>query len=162
MKCRQCKKDLSVWLDGELPEPTAAEVQAHVESCPRCAAARDQLLVLSETMEQLPQLQASAGFDAAFRKKLQDARRRERLAAGQEPRRRFWRLPVLVGAAATVCGAAVVLLLVRAPGLPADPSAMELANHLELLQNYDVISNLDALENFELVEQLDRLTEGDR
>lgn len=162
MRCKKCQQSLSMWLDGELTAAVAEEVSGHVEGCPDCARSRDQLLALNARLEQLPGLEPSSGFDAAFARKLQDARRQQRLSAGQGKRRSFWRLPILAGAAATVCGAAVVALLIRSPALPDDPSAMELASHLELLQNYDVINHLDALENFELVEKLDSLVEADQ
>ncbi len=166
MRCRRCRKNLSMWLDGDLPEAVAAEVQTHVEDCPGCSAAKVEILALHAVLAQMPEEQPSPGFDAAFTRKLQDAKRQRRLAEGREKgqknKRSYWRFPVLAGAAATVCGAAVVLMLIRSPELPGSPSAMELASHLEFLQNYDVVTNLEALEDFEMVESLDALVEADQ
>lgn len=43
MRCRECESILWMYLDNELPEGQRGTVAAHLESCPRCAQALDQL-----------------------------------------------------------------------------------------------------------------------
>lgn len=52
---------LSAWLDGELDEPEATAVAAHVEGCPACAAERDEVNVARIAVRGLPRLAAPAG-----------------------------------------------------------------------------------------------------
>jgi len=73
MKCKECEKHLNHWLDRELPPGQAKEVQAHLESCPQCQQRREMLEQGMAAVDSLPQMRASAGFDAALLQKLQDA-----------------------------------------------------------------------------------------
>ncbi len=43
MRCRECESILWMYLDYELPEGQRGTVAAHLEGCPRCAQAFDQL-----------------------------------------------------------------------------------------------------------------------
>ena len=38
MSCHEWRADLDRYLDGELPDPSAAELEAHLRGCPGCAA----------------------------------------------------------------------------------------------------------------------------
>jgi len=161
MRCSQCEQHLSALLDGELPRALADEVQRHVAGCERCAAHRARLEQLRATLEAAPALEPSPGFDAAFARRLQDARRAARLA-GDAPKRRRWLFPVFAAVAAGACAAVVALVLSRSPAPPpgADPEPIVLARNLDLLRDYDVVRNLDALENADLVQDLDQLLPG--
>lgn len=154
MKCRECEKHLAAWLDRELPQMQAKEVQAHLESCPRCQRRSETLEQGMAAVDSLPQMRASAGFDAALSCKLQDARRRARQ---QEAKRPWWRIPLFATAAVSACAATLVaVVLFRTPPPPAQfPEPAELSQHLEMLQDYDLVNRLDALEGVEELEDLD-------
>jgi len=37
MDCKQCKEDLTAYLDGELSSEGSAEMRSHLETCPSCS-----------------------------------------------------------------------------------------------------------------------------
>jgi len=156
MNCRKCNKHLSAWLDGELPRALADELSAHLSSCPACAERRRQLEALNGAVARLESPQASPGFDAAFSRRLLQARRQA--AEATAPRRR-WLFP-LVAAAASACIVVAVVVLLRGhdgsrQSAPAGtPGELVLAQNLDLLRDYGVVAQLDALEDPEVVMQL--------
>lgn len=155
MKCSQCEQHLSALLDGELPRALADEVEQHLAGCERCAAQRVRLERLHAAVAAAPELEPSPSFDAAFARRLQDAKREARLVADR-PRKARWLWPALAATAAAAAIVAVVLL--RSPRPPiAEPGPIVLARNLDLLQDYDVVRNLDALEDADLVQNLDQL-----
>lgn len=159
IRCGKCAKHLSALLDGEISGPLAEAVQAHVERCPSCAGQLARLRALHSALDDLPSPRPSEGFDGAFARKLQDAKRAQRTTATQ-PRWGRWRVPAFA-AAAGVCAVVitVAVLALRSPPTAPLPAGkeLELAMNLELLQDYDVVANLDALEDFEVVERLESL-----
>ncbi len=44
MDCRQCSDDLSAYIDGELSEGAAAQMQEHLAKCPPCRDQHDDLV----------------------------------------------------------------------------------------------------------------------
>ncbi len=188
MSCSKTRKHLPALLDGALPAPLAGRLQEHLQGCPACQQARDRLQAALRAVDELPRLRASADFDGAFARRLQDARRSRRLAA-PPPRRPFWRIPLLAAAGASACAAvllAVVLTRRGEPPAPGDPggaataSFQELSAELDLveeasaleevqvpvdpqvLQELQAVVELDSAEDFEVVQQLDTLMEDDR
>lgn len=157
IRCSKCTKHLSAILDGEISGALADAVQAHVAGCPSCADQLERLRALHGAIDDLPQQQPSEGFDGAFARKLQAAKRAQRSAPASKPRWVRWRLPALAAAAAGICAVVVVAVLaLRAPPTEAPHAGdeLELAMNLELLQDYDVVANLEALEDFEVVERM--------
>lgn len=170
MKCKNCQEHLPVMLDGELDSDLAREVEEHLDGCEACADQRALLEQGLEGLDALPQLEPSAGFDAAFARKLQDAQREQRLAEDEEHHSKpswwqVWRLPVLATAGA--CAALLAVALMRDPPAPTTSApapnepvpVAELVRNLPLLQDYDVVTRLDALEDFEVISRLDTLEE---
>ena len=162
MNCKKCQKHLPVWLDGELPEELAGQVEQHLGSCPECAAQRALLQRSLASLDALELLEPSAGFDAAFARKLVEAKRAKRLEQEAAPRRswlQIWRLPVFATAGACAALLAVVLLHEPPPAPVTAVPEVELARNLTMLQDYEVVSRLDALEDYEVISQLDALEE---
>ena len=51
--CEAIERDLSAWIDGELPTAEAARVSAHVASCAACERRRSMLLVTSRLVRSI-------------------------------------------------------------------------------------------------------------
>ena len=100
MRCGKCTKHLSAFLDGELAEPLARAVGAHVAACPRCAAQLARLRTLHDALDVLPQPELSLGFDGGFARKLKEAKD-ARSVQTSHSRPSWWRVPVFAAAAAS-------------------------------------------------------------
>ncbi len=62
MNCRKATKKLSAYLDGELASSDASRVRAHVDACPRCASALEELRKLDATLDAVPALTPRPGY----------------------------------------------------------------------------------------------------
>jgi anti-sigma factor (TIGR02949 family) len=151
-RCAAYLEDLSAFLDGELPPGRAAELRAHLEVCPGCAARLSRLrevdarLVASARRVAVPgdlraRLAARIAADAA-------APRR-----GAPRRAPAWRGPRLArraaAFAAAAAAAALALVLARPGGeteLGGSDEDLALLLELETVEDLDVIANLDLLE----------------
>lgn len=70
-ECEKFGDDLSALLDGELPGDRQAEVIAHVDECPACAAQVAALQKLAAGIATLPRVEPPPGFLVDVRQKLQ-------------------------------------------------------------------------------------------
>ncbi|NOK15186.1 anti-sigma factor family protein [Corallococcus exercitus] len=159
MSCEH-EEDLTAYVDGELPPPHRARVEAHLGTCAECQGTERLLRLTVARMAELPDFTPSPSA------------RRELLARvdALPPtwRERFARLlkpGVLVPSAglAGLASMAVLALLVagrtrvEAPALEEwDPGALEVAANLELVEDYEVLG-LDSSEDLEVVESLHEL-----
>ena len=125
---------LSALLDGELPDLERARVEEHLKSCAACAAERDGLAAAMKSLAAVAPVEPSAAL-----------RRAVLAAVDGEPqglRARFqalFSIRFLVPAAAAA-GAVAVLALAARPPDPAAAEDLAIAEHLELLQDYDVVA----------------------
>jgi len=51
MDCKHTRKQVSAWLDGELPEAIAETVAQHVQRCPACAAYAEELRCMAAILD---------------------------------------------------------------------------------------------------------------
>jgi anti-sigma factor RsiW len=173
MRCSTVKRELAALRDGQLTAERAAKVEAHLDQCESCRALDARYQGLDSALDALPLPELSEGFDAAFRQKLSAAREQKaRESMMQKPARGFFSFARLAGATATL--AAIVLTVVLVNRMPTSPptsngpgsvvavtqSDVAVAEHLELLKNYEVVENLDALEDFDVIDNLDALEGG--
>lgn len=110
MNCRAVKKRLSALLDGELTERERARCLSHLEHCPECRAAYEQLLRLHEAAavpEEIP---------AGLEERILASVMRSELPEEPVRRRRLWPASVALGA---VMGLALCIWAVH--GLPSNP-----------------------------------------
>jgi anti-sigma factor RsiW len=63
-RCRAVRKQISAYVDGELPEARAVEVRAHLSRCDECAEYHDDLLALSGLLDLPATVQADEAFTA--------------------------------------------------------------------------------------------------
>jgi len=149
--------DLTALLDGALDPVRRAEVEGHLSACDACRAERDGIArALSAFAALPPPPPPPPGFEQRFYARLarEASRRRsflERLSA--HPFR--WLVPATGLAAALAVG-----IWVRQAGERAD---LEMARHLDLLENYVEVASLGVVEtpeDLEVVAHLDELREG--
>jgi anti-sigma factor RsiW len=142
---------LNAWLAGSLPEAEAAELRAHLASCPACEEER-QLLQASRTV--LRPLEAGdprPWFATRVAARAAEVRPRPFGAP-------WWRVALGGG---LVAGAVAALALIVVPVLQKSQSAprdeMVLAQRLDLFEDLGIVQNQEALEDFEVVEVLHTL-----
>jgi len=152
--CSTIRDDLGEWARNALSAERAAEIEAHIESCPACRAEAERERALLNLLEQLPSPEPGPEFDAEL-----EARLAREGAAGQ---RSSWsRLSLAAGGLAAVAAAAAALLVFvpdsgdRAE-LPVAATAEELAlaRDLDLYQNLELIELLDVLPDLDAIEAL--------
>ena len=135
--------DLTALVDGALPGDRQAEVEAHLASCPECRAERDSIARALSALSTLPPPPAPApGFEQRFYARL----------ARQAPRHRS----ILDRLAALL----VAGIWIRQADERMD---LEMARHLDLLENYVAVASLGVVEtpeDVEVVSHLDELKEG--
>ncbi|WP_263451478.1 anti-sigma factor family protein [Hyalangium gracile] len=148
------EEDLTAYIDGELPPPRRAEVEAHMGTCADCRSTEALLRRTLTHLEALPEFKPSPDTRRAVLAKV-DALPlplRERLKALLRP-------AVLVpslGLAAAV-GLAVVYSGQESQGPDVmDAGALELAANLELVEDFDVVG-MDSAEDMEVIENLHEL-----
>jgi anti-sigma factor RsiW len=150
--------DLTAYLDGALGPRERAHVDAHLEACASCRASRDRLAGALSVLARLPPAPApSDEFEQRFYARLAAERR---VSPGR-PRLRDW-LTWRWAAPALATAAAAVMLVVTTSRQRAHERA--LAEHLDLLENYEVVASVGAVEtpeDAEVVAHLDQL-EGRR
>lgn len=148
------RDDLTAYLDGALPPPRRAEVEAHLGGCAACRAERDRLAAAIALLGQLPPAPVpSPGFEQRFHARLaaERATARRPLLARLAWR---WLAPGLAGAAA----AAGVVLWTGARHRAHDREAF-LAQHLELFEDYEAVAGAELVEDAEDVQVVAHLDE---
>ena len=83
MRCYRIQKRLAVYQDGEVGGKERERIAAHLEGCLACRSAYAELEQAWQSLEKIPEIEASAGFER---------RLFERINAVPEPRSR-WRFP---------------------------------------------------------------------
>ncbi len=155
----QFSESLTAYLDGELPAEARATLDTHLAGCDAC---RGELALLRGTLGHIAaaeRIEPSADLRRRVLTRLDSPR-------GLLPRlQRVFRTRFLVpvGAFATVAAmAAVVVAVQRTHATRRTPVEIDVASHLDLLEDYDVISAVDVppgttAEDVDVVEHLDEL-----
>ena len=149
--------DLTALLDGALDPGRRAEVEGHLSACAACRAERDLIAGALSAVAALPPPPPPApGFEQRFYARLaREAPRRRTLLERLSAHPFRWLVPATGLAAALAVG-----IWVRHAGERAD---LEMARHLDLLENYVEVASLDVVEtpeDLEIVAHLDELREG--
>jgi len=79
--CRDMRRDLSAYLDGELAQAPRGEVEAHLASCVRCQRELLEMKTLAAGLSALPKLRPAPRFLAEVRRKI---------TRGEEPGALSW------------------------------------------------------------------------
>lgn len=146
--------ELTALLDGALDPVRRAEVEAHLAGCAECGRQRDTLVRVLSTLAALPPpAPAPPGFEQRFYARLaREAPRRRSLLERLGARPLRWLVPATGLAAALAVG-----IWSRQDRQRAD---LEMARHLDLLENYVEVASLDLVEtpeDLDVVAHLDEL-----
>jgi len=149
---KHVREDLTALLDGALPASRRAEVEAHLAGCGACRAERERLAAVLSACAALPPGPPPApGFEQRFYARL--AREKGvRPSAWRRLRLSPWRFAVPAAGLGAAAAVAVAVWQARADRL-------EMAQHLDLLENYVVVASLDSVESAEDVEVVTHLDE---
>jgi anti-sigma factor RsiW len=141
---KTCKQEqlLNAYLDGELTEAQAAELKRHLADCPGCRRTFEGLRHADALVRDLPPLAPSADFDRIFWEKVETLETESRYRIWASYIFRGWR-PVW---AAAFTGLAVAALIYFGRTDALTTEEVFIAQHIELLEDYDVIRQLDMLE----------------
>ena len=152
MRCERVKKNLTAFLDGELPEKLQEGVENHLADCVSCQQEKRDLERVQQTLERLevPTLESKVSPEMI----LEMARSRALAAREQGSRTRHQRLVPVPQRWKPALALATVLVAVgiwkafpffRALPLP---TAQEIyvAERIELFDNLELIQNLSVLE----------------
>lgn len=144
MKCEDVSNELVLYLDGKSKFADCQEIEQHLAGCAACQARAEEFRKVWVTLDELPAVEPSFGFDA---------RVRQRIAA--EPQRRWfeWLVPQprLAFSAALLIALCVWLIKMPANRLGTDSSTalqqedFNAIQNLGVLENYDVVTKMDAL-----------------
>jgi len=117
MRCRECESLLWAFIDGELPPAQRQAVAEHLESCPQCSRAYEQLCAFPLQMGQLQMATPSADFSARVMERIALLPPPSQLAAQYEGRRPYpWSGPTGV-VVAFAAAAAIILGLIGTSAL---------------------------------------------
>jgi anti-sigma factor RsiW len=162
MSCSRMEKWILPYVDGRLKESELREVEGHLASCATCRLRVNEFRAVAGLLDELPQIEPSAAFDA---------RVRARVAA--EPVKQSWWAAFAPSPRAALAASMLLLAAIwieSRPG-PANPgehaqyAAVNPANidpnDLPLLENYDILANFEPLTELPQPVQADESDEAD-
>ncbi len=154
---RHVEADLTALLDGALDGERRAEVEGHLAGCAACNGELDRLARALSALSALPPPPPPPpGFEQRFYARLaREAPRRRSLLDRLSARSVRWLVP-----AAGLATVVAVGIWARGAGERAD---LEMARHLDLLENYVEVASLDVVqtpEDLDVVAHLDELRGG--
>jgi len=121
MKCRECRAELSEYLDGRLSDARRRDFEEHAQACPECSALLEKLTEVRTAVGNLELRQTSDTFSFNMKRLLQEEAEKERtwfriLRARVRPiRQAIW--------AASIGTAAALILTVSAGMTPFNNTA---------------------------------------
>ena len=63
MRCHRIQRRLAAYQDGEIGGKERDRISAHLEGCPACRSAYAELEQVWQSLEKIPEIEASAGFE---------------------------------------------------------------------------------------------------
>jgi len=137
---------LSAFIDKELPDYRTKEIQEHIETCERCRNETALIRQIENTMKDVPEIEPSADFERSFWKKI----------AAIEDKKKRWSISNLSFfkyrpyASATMAAMLIAgfAFFYKAHQI-SKADEIIIAEHLELLKDFQTIDHMDLLENWE-------------
>lgn len=147
----QPEEHLSAFLDRALSPARMQRVRNHLDRCPACKSKLARLARTDAWLRDLPPVDTTPGFEAAFWSKVARLKEERRRPAWVERWLAGWR-PMLAAGLAAGMVAAIVMVLPndRAPR----PEEVFMAENMELLNDFDILQRLELLENWEAIQAM--------
>ncbi len=142
---------LSAFLDQALTPAQACQVAEHLAACAACRRRLEALRQTDVMIRELPSMTPSAGFDAAFWRKVAALEEKQ---ARPFPVRRWlagWRPFLAAGLAASVVAG---FLLWHHPARRPAVEEAYMVEHIEMLSDFEIIQHLELFENWDAVQKL--------
>ena len=138
MSCTRMENRILPYVDGRLKESEHAEMEKHLAVCAACRLRVNEFRAVTGLLDELPQIEPSAAFDA---------RVRARVAA--EPAKQGWWAWFTPSPRVAFAASMLLLATVWIGSLPPvgslGPNDAEIQQDLPVLENYDVISSFEPL-----------------
>jgi hypothetical protein len=137
MSCVRMEGKILGYVDGRLKESERLELEKHLAACSACQLRVNEFRLVSEFLEELPEIQPSAAFDV---------RVRARVAA--EPKKQGWWAWFAPSPRVAFAASMLLLATVWVGTRSEQPTAAEEAQinqNMPILENYDVLSEFGAL-----------------
>ena len=67
MRCKKVQRSLSAYVDGELAPGVRGELEAHMDSCARCAQQLERIRALAAALDTVPGASVPFGFAGRVR-----------------------------------------------------------------------------------------------
>ena len=154
MSC-EFEQELTAYADGELDEVTRRKLQAHLPGCATCPPMLATLQRAAKAFVRAPGFEPSPNLRRAVMAQIDVPTFGDRL-------RSLWRPRVLVPAGALIAAGIAGLVALQPPKDPElptdlqDPAQLEIAQNLEVLDDYDVVG-LDDPDDLDVIEHLNEL-----
>jgi anti-sigma factor RsiW len=159
MSCSRMEKQMMPYVDGRLKVSEQRDVEAHLASCAACRLRVNEFRAVSGLLDELPQIEPSAAFDA---------RVRARVAA--EPVKQSWWAVFAPSPRAALAASMLLLATIwigtrptatdHLPNVAVNPANID-PNDLPVLENYDILANFEPLTELPQPVQADESDEGD-
>jgi anti-sigma factor RsiW len=146
MKCENVANELILYLDNRSKLADRQEIEQHLAECAACRARAEEFRKVWMTLDDLPAVEPSFGFDA---------RVRQRIAA--EPQRKWfgWFVPQ---PRLAFSAALLIALCVWLAKMPANHIGTSVSPTLQQ-EDFSAIQNLGVLENYDVVTKMDALSQ---
>ncbi len=144
-ECRY-KHLISPFLDGELSDHDADELQAHIISCKACKKEYQSFQHIDKILLDLEDVEPSSNFNRSFWQKISDIESKKEQWTLVNPF--SWNLKPYIATVAVVIIITGVYIFHKQPITP-EPDEIFIAENLELLKNYEVINHLEFIEHLD-------------
>jgi anti-sigma factor RsiW len=160
MRCQKAKRNLALFLDGQLNKKLTIKVKEHLESCSGCSEELNLLKQSWNLLREWKPVVPSPNFKATFWQRVVQEEVSERRPIFVFPRLR----PSLVPAFATLTIILVFSIILanfvsvsgiqRLAELTADQD-IQMLKELDLAEDFEVIKNLNTLEDYQIIDYLE-------
>jgi Putative zinc-finger len=146
MSCSRIENQMMPYVDGRLKASEQRAMEAHLETCSACRLRVNEFRAVSGLLDELPQIEPSAAFDA---------RVRARVAA--EPVKQSWWTVFAPSPRAAFAASLLLLATIWVGSRPSNTNNMTNGgfngtsaqaidpNDLPVLENYDILANFEPL-----------------
>jgi anti-sigma factor RsiW len=151
----QDESTLSAYMDGALSEHHAQSIRRHIADCERCRQRLADLKAADAMIQGLKVHEPSADFERTFWRKVEHLQMRD-----SDRRWTRWLYPVWRPALATglAVGLAMAVFILNGLDNGVDIEDRFIAEHIELLGDYDLLQNLEILENWDAIDAMKELS----